>query len=178
MNDARGTFVVMALDLRARDRRGGMRRRLVDHRVQGPSAAEAARASRPAKTYSHYERAMQVLGDKLAAELANAGRAVGLPTARRTVIEQILRATQTQLRAAAASLAKIEPPARIKAQHRRLTQAVREFADELNGVIAGIKAGTGAPAYVLIPNLKGLKDMQRASDAITKAGYVIVTQSG
>jgi hypothetical protein len=176
MNDARGTLVVIALVCALATGAAG---------CGGGSPTTVSKSSQPPKqnrsrpkTYSHYELAMQVLGDKLAAELANAGRAVGLPTAKRTAIEQILRATQTQLRAAAASLAKIDPPARIRAQHRRLTQAVREFADELNGVIAGIKAGTGAPAYVLIPNLKGLKDMQRASDAITKAGYVIVTQSG
>jgi hypothetical protein len=176
MNDVRGTFVVVALVCVLATGAAG---------CGGGSSTTTSTASQPKpsrptrpKTYSRYELAMQVLGDKLAAELANAGRAVGLPTAKRTAIEQILRATQTQLRAAAASLAKIDPPARIKAQHRRLTQAVREFADELNGVIAGIKAGTGAPAYVLIPNLKGLKDMQRASDAITKAGYTIVTQSG
>ena len=176
MNDARGTFVVMALICALATGAAGCGggSSTTTSVASQPKHARASRPTRP-KTYSHYERAMQVLGDKLAAELANAGRAVGLPTARRTVIEQILRATQTQLRAAAVSLAKIEPPARIKAQHRRPPRCrVRRRAERSHR----IKAGTGAPAYVLIPNLKGLKDMQRASDAITKAGYVIVTQPG
>jgi hypothetical protein len=132
--------------------------------------------SRPAKRQplSPYEARMQVLGKTVARELAIAGRAVGAPTAKRTTIEQVLLTAQTELRTAANDLAKIKPPARVEAQHRRLIKAVREFADELTGVIAGVKAGNGAPVYAQIPQLKGLKDMQRASDAITKAGYSIV----
>jgi hypothetical protein len=120
---------------------------------------------------------MQVLGERLAAELATAGRAVGAPTAKRAVIEDVLRTAQRQLRTAAAELARIRPPAGIEQQHRRLIAAVREFANELTGVIAGVKKGNGAPVYALVPNLKGLKDMQKASEAISKAGYRIVKPS-
>ena len=119
---------------------------------------------------------MQALGETLAKELATAGRAVAAPTARRSAIEQILRTAQRQLRVAAAGLEKIKPPGKVEAQHRKLIQAVREFADELTGVIAGVEQGNGAPVSAVIPGLKGLKAMQRASDAITHAGYTIIVQ--
>ena len=119
---------------------------------------------------------MQVLGDKLAAELAAAARGVSASSGKPTAIEHVLLTAQTQLRAAASGLQRIRPPARIKAQHSRLINAVREFADELNGVIAGVKSGTGPAPAAMIPKLKGLKEMQKASDAIVKAGYAIVVQ--
>jgi hypothetical protein len=119
---------------------------------------------------------MQVLGDKLSAELASAARAVAVPGAKPIAIEHVLLTVQRELRAAASGLERIQPPAKIKAQHGRLIKAVREFAEELNAVISGVKSGKGAPPGVLIPKLKGLKSMQRASDAITKAGYAIVVQ--
>jgi hypothetical protein len=144
-----------------------------------PAAAKQTRPARPARRRGTtlYERQMQVLGERLAAELATAGRAVGAPTAKRPVIEGVLRTAQRQLRAAADELARIRPPAGIEQQHRRLIAAVREFANELTGVIAGVKKGNGAPVYAVIPNLKGLRDMQKASDAISKAGYRIVKPS-
>ena len=117
---------------------------------------------------------MQALGDTLATELARAARDIAVPGAKPIALEHVLLTVQSQLRAAAAGLEKIQPPAKIKARHSRLIKAVREFADELSGVIARVKSGNGAPLTAVIPGLKGLKDMQRASDAITKAGYVIV----
>jgi hypothetical protein len=140
------------------------------------STTQKPHSMRPAgrKTAGTYETRMRVLGNTLARELAIAGRAVSAPTAKRAAIEQVLLTAQRQLRTAAAGLEKIKPPAKVEVQHRRLIEAVREFADELTGVIAGVKAGNGAPVYALIPQLKGLRDMRRASDAITKAGYSIV----
>jgi hypothetical protein len=117
---------------------------------------------------------MRPLGKKLAAELARAGGGVAAPTADRRSVERTLHSVQAELRAAAAKLEKIEPPVRIRAQHRRLIEAVRELADELTGVVAGVRNGNQVPVYMLIPRLKGLQDMQRASDAITKAGFAIV----
>jgi hypothetical protein len=141
-------------------------------RAQTPAKHVQRRS--PSRTLSAYEVEMRPLGDKVAAELARAGRGVAQPDADRGSIERTLLSVQVELRAAAARLQRIEPPVRIRAQHRRLIRAVREFADELTGVIAGVRHGSQVPVYMQIPRLKGLKDMQRASDAITKAGYAIV----
>jgi hypothetical protein len=123
-----------------------------------------------------YEVKMQVLGDRLSRALAKTGRDIALPGSHTALIERDLRVAQRQIRAAAASLEQITPPARIKAEHENLIKAVNEFADELTGVIAGVEAKNGAPLTAVIPGLKGVKDMARASDAITKAGYAIIVQ--
>jgi hypothetical protein len=125
--------------------------------------------------YSRYETAMQALGNKLALALENSGRSVSAQGATTAMIIDALRTAQRQLRASAAGLEHITPPAKIKHLHERLLTSVREFADELSTVIASAKSGSdGVHIAAMIPTLKGLKDMQRASDAITKAGYVIV----
>jgi hypothetical protein len=124
-----------------------------------------------------YENAMLALGNKLYLTIAGidkANRNAGGPT----VIERNLRKTQIELRAAAVKLTKIVPPARIKAQHVALIRGVREFADELDGVIAKLKKGSGPAVLGTLPSLKGIRDMTAASTAITKAGYVIAIANG
>jgi hypothetical protein len=146
---------------------------------QAPQPAQPAQPVQPSQrtSFSSYEIAMQVLGDRLASALATTGRAIAAPNPRPAVIEQDLLTAQRQLRGAAVTLEKITPPAKIKALHELLIRSVREFADELDNVIAGVNKKNGAPVVSVIPALKGVKDMQRASDAILKAGYVIVVQA-
>jgi hypothetical protein len=125
---------------------------------------------------SPYEKAMLRLGGGLNATLTQVG------LANRTAkgpapIERNLRKSQVELRAAAVKLEKIVAPARIKARQARLIRGVREYADELNGVIANLKKGVGPRALAAISNLKGLRDMALATAAITKAGYVITISS-
>ena len=59
--------------------------------------------------------------------------------------------------------------------HELLVKGVREYADELNGVIAQVNAGNQREALGSIFTLKGVRDMSRASKSISKAGFVIVT---
>jgi hypothetical protein len=86
-----------------------------------------------------------------------------------------LRRLQTVLSSAAARLAKITPPRRIEAPHELLAKGVREYAQELTGVIALVQAGHSTRALNRIPALKGIRDMTAASRAITKAGFQIGT---
>jgi len=125
---------------------------------------------------SPYELAMLKLGGGLNATLTQVG------LANRTAkgpapIERNLRKSQVELRAAAVKLEKIVAPARIRAQQALLIKGVREYADELDGVIANLKRGAGPRALAAITNLKGLRDMAIATAAITKAGYVITISS-
>ena len=52
-----------------------------------------------------------------------------------------LRKAQKALRLAAARLAKITPPAEARAGHELLLKGVREYADEIDGMIAKLKSG-------------------------------------
>jgi hypothetical protein len=141
-----------------------------------PTTETAATATARGGQYSDYELKMQVLGDRLARVLARTGRDIALPGVKPALLERDLLTAQTQIRAAAVGLEHIKPPPEIEAKHKRLVTAVREFAAELDGVIAGLKEQNGAPLTAVIPQLKGVRDMAKASDAITKAGYAIVVQ--
>jgi hypothetical protein len=131
--------------------------------------------------YSVYETAMQVLGNRLALALEDSGLTVNSPGSTTGEVVAALRRAQHQLRVSAVALAKIKPPRKIRALHDQLLKGVRDFAAELDGVIASAERGADSlHIAATIPTLKGLREMQRASDAITKAGYVIVVhaQSG
>jgi len=84
-----------------------------------------------------------------------------------------LRELQASLRLGAKQLQKIRPPAKVKVQQALLLRGVREYASELNGVIATVKAGQTQAGLSLIYNLKGIKDMTTASHAITAKGFAI-----
>src|SRR5204863_280141 len=73
-----------------------------------------------------------------------------------------LTAVQTDLRKAADRIESIAPPEQIKAQHAHLAKAVRDFADELDPVIAKLKKGA-MTALQTVPTLKGLQEIQTAS---------------
>jgi len=124
------------------------------------------------QSFTPYETAMQRLGQQLGAAITAAGNKNISATS--ASIEKNLRKVQVELRSTAAKLQRITPPDKIKADHQLMIHAVREYADELNGVISRVQNGNTGAALNSILSLKGLKDMQRASQAITKAGYVIV----
>jgi hypothetical protein len=123
-----------------------------------------------------YEKAMLRLGSTLNATLTSVGAADRTATGPKP-IERNLAKSQVELRAAAAKLEKIVPPAKIKADHERLIKGVLDYANELNAVIANLKKGGGPKALGVIPNLKGLREMALATGAITKAGYIITITS-
>jgi hypothetical protein len=128
--------------------------------------------------HSAYETAMQVLGNRLALVLEESGITVRSQGATTDEIVRALRTAQHQLRVSAAALAKLRPPGEIVTFHDRLIKGVRDFATELDGVIASARSGTdGIRIAAEIPTLKGLIEMQHASDAITRAGYVIVVHA-
>jgi hypothetical protein len=122
--------------------------------------------------FSDYETQMQQLGATLGAAIATAGgKNISAGPAQ---IEHNLRHVQVLLRTAADRLARITPPQNVAAAHQQLIAGVREYANQLNGIIASVKSGGGRPALAGIFTLSGLKSIQRASQAIEKAGYAIV----
>jgi hypothetical protein len=82
---------------------------------------------------------------------------------------------QTHLRSAADTLAGMSPPAPIKTQHAALVKAVRDYADELDAVIAKVRNGSLKAAAVpaAIVALPGVGEIVNASSAIANAGYAI-----
>ena len=139
----------------------------------GGSRATDENGNAPAANsgFSAYETSMQRLGVSLGTTLGRVGSANR--AAEPAQIARNLRTAQRELRATATKLTQITPPEKIKAQHALLTKGVREYADELDGVIARVKRGN-PDAVREILTLKGVKDMTRASAAIAKAGYTIV----
>ncbi len=114
---------------------------------------------------------MQALGNSLAASLLDTGTANR--TATNKQIEKNLRKAQKALRLAAAKLAKIKPPAGARAGHELLLKGVREYADEIDGMIAKLKSGHRQAVFA-VTSLKGVKDMTAGTHDISKAGYIIV----
>ena len=64
------------------------------------------------------------------------------------------------------------PPPDVAVPHKNLTAAVGEFADELDPVIAKLKAGKLA-ALQTVGQMAALKKIGTATAAITAAGYKI-----
>jgi hypothetical protein len=114
-----------------------------------------------------YVTRMKAIGRSLSTSLNTLGSAT---TAAKAAVA--LTAVQTDLRKAADRIQSITPPEPIKAQHAQLAKAVRDFADELDPVIAKLKAGT-ITALQSVPTLKGLQEIQTASTAIANKGYKI-----
>ena len=116
---------------------------------------------------SEYVTQMQQIGQSLSAALNNFGSATTAATA-----AIALARVQAQLRTAADKLADISAPDPISVQHAKLVRAVRDFADELDPVIAKLKKGD-LTALQTVPTLKGLTEIQSASTAIASKGYAI-----
>lgn len=116
---------------------------------------------------------MRRLGSTLSASIATIANADSKPNTSPKTVAGNLAKVQRALRHAAAVLATIQPPARVRADHALLVKGVREYASELSGVIERLKGGQ-VVALKTIPTLRGVRDMQRASYAIVQKGYAIV----
>ena len=114
-----------------------------------------------------YVNKMKAIGRSLSTSLNSLGSATTAPKA-----AVALTAVQTDLRKAADGIEAITPPQPIKTQHAQLAKAVRDFADELDPVIAKLEKGT-ITALQTVPTLKGLQEIQAASTAIANKGYKI-----
>jgi hypothetical protein len=141
-----------------------------------PASTGPQRATLTAK--GRYERAMQLLGGTLGSSLRLAGEIELAAAGKKSAAVKdatALKQARVALRSAAIRLGRIKPPPEIRAAHALLVRAVKEYADELGGVISRLEAG-GAPVTVLqeILRFRGVKDMQRASIQIAKKGYSIV----
>ncbi len=79
---------------------------------------------------------------------------------------------QADLRDAQKQLAALTPPTDVTIPHQNLTAAVGEFADELDPVIAKLKAGKLA-ALQTVGQMAALKKIGTATAAIAAAGYKI-----
>ena len=136
---------------------------------------------------SVYEQKMQLLNQQLDSVLLAVSNANNSQTPQGTPLPpkseaENLQVAQNGMRTAAAKLAKIVPPANIKAAHALLLKGLREDTEELTAVIAELKKGAD-PLTVLpsVLKLKGLQVMRTASVQIEKAGYDILgtgTQGG
>src|SRR5579872_172551 len=142
-----------------------------------PSASPSLSATLPTPK-QRYELAMRTLGAKLSSSLRVAGDIELAEAGKAEEAEKDARAlgnARLALRSAAARLARIVAPAPARAANALLLRGVKEYADELGGVIDALQAG-GAPVTVLqrIFGLKGVLDMQRASIELEREGYDIV----
>jgi hypothetical protein len=120
--------------------------------------------------FSPYETKMLALDRSLSATFLSQAKFEA--TASKAGIVKTLRNTQTLLRSTAVKLDNITPPSGAAAGHALLIKGVREYADELDGVIAKVQRGNLRAPYE-INNLRGIHDMNKATEEITKAGYVI-----
>jgi hypothetical protein len=121
--------------------------------------------------FTQYETQMQALGNTLAETLMSTGTANR--TATDAQIKANLRKNQRALRAAASKLEKITPPPEAAAGHALLRKGVLEYADEIDGLITQLAKGNKQAVYQ-VTALKGVKDMTKGTQAISKAGYIIV----
>jgi hypothetical protein len=142
-------------------------------RTPQPGPAGAARET--------YVKKMRALGQSLGLYIQNIGQAndaaienAGDTTTIATLIARNLTHLRTRLRKAATALAAITPPANVRASHAALRRAVLEYAAELTRVIGLARTGNYT-AVRQIGSLEGVKKMERASAAITRKGYAIVS---
>jgi hypothetical protein len=146
-----------------------------------PAVSTSAATLTPAKL--RYQRQMLQLGNSLEAYISAVAdfdqRAVSNEPSEQAaaiLIARELTHLQARLRKAAGQLDAITPPADVRAAHQEMRQGVLEYASELNGVIGLVRSGN-FNALESIATLGGVKAMERASTAITKKGYVIVSPS-
>jgi predicted alpha/beta-fold hydrolase len=127
----------------------------------------AASSSGTSLSKSVYVTKMKAIGSSLSTSLNLLSSATTAATAA-TALEKV----QVDLRAAAGRLNAITPPTAVATLHKKLAQAVTDFADELAPVITKLKAGKFT-ALSSVPSLKGLQEIQTASTAISNKGYKI-----
>jgi len=120
-----------------------------------------------AMSKSAYVAAMKQIGQSLDATL-NGLSAAATPAKAATALVDVQRG----LRGAGDRLASITPPPSVRVLHARLVKGLRDFADELGPIIAKLRKGQ-ASALAAVPSLKGLREVQSASTAISKKGFAI-----
>jgi hypothetical protein len=120
-----------------------------------------------------YEVKMRAIGTSVSESLGS----INALTSKATAV-RVLTTLQSSLRSAADRLAALSPPSRVKANHAQLVQAVRDFADELDSVIAKLKKGTlqATAVTTTILGLKGVAEVGAASTAIANKGFKIGSQ--
>ena len=116
---------------------------------------------------AQYNTQMTAVGRSLSTSI-NGLSSVTTAKAGATVMTRV----QTDLRTAVEKLKKITPPDDVKDAHKRLITAVSDFADALDPIIKKLEAGN-LQAMSQLTSLKQLSEIQKAADAISKAGYKI-----
>jgi hypothetical protein len=117
---------------------------------------------------AEYVKQMKAIGHNLSTSLSGINSAAdSAPKATAALIK-----IQTELRTAATELEAITPPSDVAPEHQQLTQAVREYANELNPIIKQVRAGH-LSRLMTITSLKGITEIAAAADAISSKGYKI-----
>ena len=124
-------------------------------------------SSSPPLTKTEYVKQMKTIGRSLSTSI-NSVASVTSPKDAAAALGKV----QGDLRTAADQMKKISPPTNIQDQHDELTQAVDDFADQLDPIIEKLDNGNLA-ALAGVTTLKGFRDLQTAAGKITKAGYKI-----
>jgi major membrane immunogen (membrane-anchored lipoprotein) len=124
-------------------------------------------SSKPPMTKTAYVAKMKTIGRSLSTSI-NGVATVTNPKDAATALGKV----QDDLRQAAKDMKALSPPVEIKDQHKKLTQAVSDFADELDPIIEKLNNGKLA-ALAGVTTLKGFRELQTAAGQITKAGYKI-----
>jgi nitrate/nitrite-specific signal transduction histidine kinase len=124
-------------------------------------------SSSPPLTKTEYVKQMETIGRSLSTSI-NSIASVTNPKDAAAGLGKV----QDDLRNAADQMKKISPPKNIADQHDKLTQAVYDFADQLDPIIDKLNKGNLA-ALAGVTTLKGFRDLQTAAGNITKAGYKI-----
>jgi hypothetical protein len=116
---------------------------------------------------AEYVREMTLIGHQLSSSINSLSTITNSKSGVRTAGK-----VRDHLREAIGRLAAISPPTDIKVQHEHLTQAVKDFAAELDPIIEKLSGGNLA-ALSTLRTLKGLKEIRDASLQIVEAGYRI-----
>ena len=136
------------------------------------AAAAPATTTTPAAPLGRaaYDAQMRAIGRSVTSSI----NAVSTLTSTATAADALTK-LQEHLRSAADTLAGMSPPRAIKTRHAALVKAVRDYANELDAVIAKLKGGTLKAAAVpaAIVALPGVGEIVNASSAIVSAGYSI-----
>jgi hypothetical protein len=116
---------------------------------------------------AEYEQQMQAIGQDLSKALDTSGGSASAAEAVTTVEN-----AQEMLREAADKMDEMTPPEDITTEHDQLVAGVRQFADDLDGVISALEEGN-LQALSSMMSLDSLQEIQTASAAITSKGYDI-----
>jgi hypothetical protein len=117
-------------------------------------------------TKEEYEQQMQTIGQDLSSALDTSGA-----TDADSAVAQIEEA-QSTLTTAADEMDEMTPPEDIATEHDQLVEGVRQFSDDLDGVISAVEGGD-MQAVSDMMSLDSLQAIQSASAAITAKGYDI-----